>query len=268
MEVFRRIEQRRAAHDDRARMIGAVAVAHIGRRAVMDAADALHRDFQRVGGDLGEHGLHPLADRGRADEHRDRAAGLDLKPRGLLRAGGAALDEATHSQAVIAPVDQPALQLRLVGPAKLGKAAVEHHGIIAAVELVLRLERRNRRHPIGHLGGRNEIAAAELDPVEAKILRYHVEQALAEEIGLEAPRPAVGADGRFVGHPQRRGELDVGDAVRPRHELGDVARADGAVGAHIGAHIDIGVAAESQNHAIARAGDFNVGLGLAGVVHG
>ena len=97
--------------------------------------------------------------------------------------------------------------------------------------------------------------------------RHDVEQPLAEEIGLEASRPAIGADRRLVGHPQRHVELDVGDAIRPGHELRDVARADRAVGAHIGAHVDVGVAAQRQDGAVARAGDLDVDLGLARVVH-
>ena len=63
-------------------------------------------------------------------------------------------------------------------------------------------------------------------------------------------------------------DLDVGDAVGPRHELGDVARADRAVGAHIGAHVDVGMAAQRQDGAVARAGDLDFDLGLAGMVHG
>ena len=90
---------------------------------------------------------------------------------------------------------------------------------------------------------RDEVAAAELDAIDAEVLRHHVEQSLAEEIGLEAARPAVGADRRLVGELQRNVDVDVGDTIGARHELRDVARADRAVGAHIGADVDMGVAA-------------------------
>ena len=73
VEVLDGIEQGRAAHHHRARMIGAVAVADIGGRAVEDAGDAVHRDFERIRRDLGEHGLDALADRRGAHEHRHRA---------------------------------------------------------------------------------------------------------------------------------------------------------------------------------------------------
>ena len=95
----------------------------------------------------------------------------------------------------------------------------------------------------------------------------HVEQPLAEEVGLEAARPAIGADRRLVGHPQRGVDRDVGDRVGPRHELGDVARADRAVGAHVGAHVDVGVAAQAEDDAVAAAGDLDIDLRFAGVVH-
>ncbi len=91
-------------------------------------------------------------------------------------------------------------------------------------------------------------------------------QALAKEIGLETARTAVGADRRLVGHQQRHVDVDVRDPIRPRHELRDVARADGAVGAHIGAHVDEGVAAQAENGAVARAGDLDVAGRLARVV--
>ena len=63
-QLGRGIKYCRPTHHDRARMIGAVAVAHIRGGAVEDAADAIDRDFERIGGDLGESGLQPLADRG------------------------------------------------------------------------------------------------------------------------------------------------------------------------------------------------------------
>src|SRR6266849_4232006 len=117
-------------------MVGAVAVADVSGRAVMDAADAIHRDFQRIRRDLGEHGFDALADRRRTDENRNRSIRVDFKPRRLLGAGGATFDETTDREAVIAPVDQLPLELCLAGPTKFLKAAVEGKAIIAAVDLV------------------------------------------------------------------------------------------------------------------------------------
>src|SRR5215204_4161029 len=94
----------------------------------------------------------------------------------------------------------PALQLRLVRPTDLVEAAVERHGVIAAVELVLAFERRDGGDRVGHLGGRHEIAPAKFDAIDREICGGHVEEPLAEEVGLEAPGTAIGPDRRLVGH--------------------------------------------------------------------
>ena len=120
---------------------------------------------------------------------------------------------------------------------------------------------------IGLLAALDQVLAAELDAVDAEIGGDHVDHPLQEEIGLEAARPAIGADRRLVGHPERRVDLDVRHAVRPGHELRDVARADRAVGPHVGAHVGVDLAADRQDGAVARAGDLEVALLLAGVVH-
>ena len=100
-----------------------------------------------------------------------------------------------------------------------------------------------------------------------EILRHHVEEALAEEIGLEPAGTAIGADRRLVGELQLDVDVDVRDAIGPRHELRDVARADRAVGAHIGADVDIGVPAQAEDGAVAGAGDLHVAFRLARMVH-
>src|SRR5262249_8372580 len=158
-----------------------------------DPADALERDFERVGGDLREGGLEPLADGGGADIDRVASVRLEHDARALLRSGGAALDEAAEREAVIASVDQLARELRGLAPVDLGEAAIEGGVVVAAVELVLAFERCDGRDRIRHLALRHEIAAAEFDAIEIQVLRHHVEEPLAEEIGLEATRSAIGA---------------------------------------------------------------------------
>ena len=115
---------------------------------------------------------------------------------------------------------------------------------------------------------RDQIAAAELDAVDAEIARRHVEQALAKEIGLEPPRPAIGADRRLVGDMQRHVDADVRNAVGARQHLRDVARARRAVGAQIGADVGMGVAAQRQDRAVALAGDLELAFGVARVIGG
>src|SRR6185312_5625781 len=159
-------------------------------------------------------GLDALPDGGRTEEHRERRIVVEHDLGGLLRAGGAALNEATERDAVIAAVDQLTLQLLLLVPADLGEAAIERRLIVAAVELVLALERRDGRKPVRHLAIDDEITAAELDAIEPQVLRDHVEQPLAEKVRLEPTGAPIGADRRLVGHEQRHVDVDVLDAVR------------------------------------------------------
>jgi len=63
------------------------------------------------------------------------------------------------------------------------------------------------------------------------------------EIGLETAGSAISTDRRLVGELQRDVDVDVGNAIGPRHELRDIAGADRAVGAHIGADVHVGMTA-------------------------
>ena len=168
--------------------------------------------------------------------------------------------------AVIAASDQSALQLRFLRPVEFLQAAGERRGIVAAVVFGLGFVGRNLGDVIGHLGLRNEIAPPELDAVDTKIVRDKIEQPLAEKIRLEAARTAIGARRRLVGELHRDIEIDVRNAVRPRHELRDVARRHETVGADIGADIRPGVAAQAENRSVAAAGDLDVAVRVARVL--
>ena len=235
---------------------------------MIDAADALHGDFERVGGDLGEHRLEPLPDRGRADMNREHAVGLEHQPRAFLRPGGTALDEAAEPEPVIASIDQLALQLFLFAPADLGQAAFERDLIVTAIERVLAFVGGDGGDAVRHLGLGHEIAPSQLDSVDAQIGRRHVDEPLAKKVGLEAARPPIGPDRGLVGQLQRHVDVDVGNTVGPGHELCDVAGADGAVGAHVGTDVRIGVAAQRQDGAVAGTGDLDVAFLLARMIDG
>jgi len=169
---------------------------------VEHAVDAIDRDFQSIGSDLCKRGFETLPDRRGADKDRDRAVGFERQSRILLRAGGTALDEAADPQSVIAAVDQLALKVRLFRPAELLQTAVEGQPIVTAVERVLVLVWGDRRDRIGHFRRRQQIAPAEFDTVDAEIAGDNVQKPLAEEIGLEPPRSAIGADRRLVGQKE------------------------------------------------------------------
>ena len=141
--------------------------------------DPLDRHLERVGGDLRHDGLDALPDARRSHIDRERAVALDDDARILARAGRAAFDEAGNAEAVIAAVDQLAVERQLVVPAGIRDATIERAGIVAAVargvaEAVVRAHRRER---IRHLRQRDEIAPPDLEAVEAEILRGHVDAA-------------------------------------------------------------------------------------------
>ncbi len=178
---------------------------------------------------------------------------LDLDARVLARARAAALDEAGDAEAVIAAVDQLALERELFVPARFREAAVERAGIVAAVAggLAEAVVRPHRRQRIRHLVERHEIAAADLEPVEPQLARRHLEQPLHEEAALEPARPAIGAGRRLVADMACGFSWMIGHAIGAGGELRDVAHRRHAVRPHIGADIDLDVAAHAEDHAVA-----------------
>src|SRR6185437_10665675 len=104
--------------------------------------------------------------------------------------------------AVVAAIDQLAIELRALGPFDLVQAAVERDLIVAAVALALDIELEHGRQRIRHVGFADQIAAAELDAIDAEIGRHHVEPALAAEIRLETAGTPIGTDRRLVGDDQ------------------------------------------------------------------
>ena len=86
-----------------------------------------------------------------------------------------------------------------------------------------------------HFGFVDQIAAAHLDAVDTELRGDGVEQALAHERALVAPRRAIGRGRRLVGQPVMSGHLVVRDAIGPRQHAGGEVDDAGAVRAHIGA---------------------------------
>ena len=232
------------------------------------AVDGIERQLQRVRGNLGANRFESLADGRRADIDRDLAVSFEHEARTLLRTGGAAFDVAADGSAVISPLDELALQRSFGRPGDLLKTTIERAAVIAAVGLRSDVERLDRREPIGHLVFGDQIAAPELDRVEAKLSRRDIEQALAKEIGLDAPRSAISSRRRLVGHRQRNVDADVGNAVGPREHLRNVARSGRPVGADVCALVAPGMAAQGKDRTVAVARDLQLAGGLAGMVGG
>ena len=199
---------------------------------------------------------------------RDLAIALHYEARALLRSGGAAFEVAADGGAAVAPVDQLALHRRFGRPIDLIEAARERHGVVAAVGLGSEVERLDGGEPVRHLGFRDQVAAAELDAIEAELARGDVEQPLAEEIGFIAPRPAIGSRRRLVGHHQGDVDTHVRNTVGPGQHLRDVARGGRTVGADVGALVGVGLPAQREDGTVRLAGDLQLALGVAGVIGG
>src|SRR5215467_9144177 len=95
-------------------------------------------------------------------------------------------------------VDAPAVEGLFSRPIEFQEAAVKRLAIIARVAFALDLGTNDCRQPIRHLRRADEIAAAERDAIELQVVRYEIEQPLAEEVCLEASRAAIGAGGCLV----------------------------------------------------------------------
>ena len=99
-------------------------------------------------------------------------------------------------------------------------------------------------------------------------MRDDVEHPLVEERRLETPRAAKYATRRLVAHAAMGLQIDVGDPVRPRQELGHDTDRVGDAGSRIGADVDRGLAAQSEDGAVAAARHLDGAGNIAGVVDG
>ena len=134
----------------------------------MQDAHLIERQPERVRPDLRHDRFEALPDRSRADIHRHRAIRFEVEPRRLLRTGSTALDKAGNGDAVVAPVDQAALQRALFLPAELGEAAFERFHVIAAVAFGIagRTDRFQPWQLVGHLAGADQVAPSHLGAVD------------------------------------------------------------------------------------------------------
>ena len=175
-------------------------------------------------------------------------------------------DERHGGEAVVASVDQTALQRFLLGPADLVQHPLEGGVVVAGVEVGLTLVRHELPGRERQFGLADQIPAAEFHRVEAEIAGHDVEQALAKEVRFEPSGGPKRADRRLARHQRFDGDGHVADAVGPGEELRGLGRHHSAVGADIGAHIAVDVAAQAEDDAVARARNLEVAVDLARVI--
>ncbi len=174
------------------------------RRIAGNHADLVGAQAELVGRDLGERGLQALADRGRACEHGDAPGVRHPHDAGFERAAAGALDAVREPDADVAPL---AARGRLARGKVAPLRGFEHHRlagrIVAAVVLHGGAGARLERLGVGHLLGRDEIAAAQLGAVEAELARHAIHHPLHREGGLRIAGAADRGDRRLVGGGDR-----------------------------------------------------------------
>ena len=124
---------------------------------------------------LGEDGLESLPKHGGADGDSDVSVSLKCHSNILAWTSAAALDETGNTDAVIASVNQVALKLDFLFPAKRLQAFVERCLVVTAVKGRFSFVRHKPADRIGHLIHGDQVFAADRDRIEAEIARRHVD---------------------------------------------------------------------------------------------
>ena len=201
----------------------------------MEHADVIERRAQRVGADLGECGLGALADRGDAGDYLDPAARVDGDAHAVERAKPALLDEHAEAEPDQLPCPPAFSQRRFeLVVTQVVEHALQQTRVVTEVVGDLgaeRVDRAGERHSLG----RDQVGPAHFDRVVAEAVRDRVDQALAHERALVAPRRAIGPGRGLVGQPDVTGRpigrYDIGAGQHGRGQIRD----RGGVGPDVGA---------------------------------
>ena len=241
----RRVDERAAAPDHRARAAGAAPDLE-PRGVALDDPHAFDLDAEAFGEHLRVGGLVALAVRLRADRRLDRAV-LKEAHVGEFVGGAAAgdLDVESHAAAV-------AEALGFGGGAARGKAVPVGLGERGAEERreVADVEGQAEAVFVRQLVGAKQVPRADLIDAEPKLARGRLHQALDEIRRLGPTGAAIGVDGGGVGHDAVDDVVHRGDAVDTAH---DAAAGEGLdrraelrlIGAEVGPGFDL----EAEDHA-------------------
>ena len=250
-----RLDDRGAAHRDRARAVGAHAEQDLAGVAV-DDVDVLQRDAELVGDHLGKGGFVALAVAVRAGEHRDLAGGVHphLARFEQARARAQCARDVGGRQAAgldVAGVAEPAQPALPRGLRLAGREAGDVGELDGAREVgfvVAGVVGEADRRCIGEAA--DEVAPADLRGVELHFARGGLHQALDHVGGLGPARPAVGVHRRGVGeHPGDLAEdLRRGVLARQQRGVQDGGHRRGE-GGQVGAQVRGGVHAHAEEAA-------------------
>ena len=199
-------------------------------------ADAAVVEAERVGADLRHRRLEALAHRRAAGEDLDAAVGVHGDPRPVGRPAAALFEEEREPGPYALPGPPPPGEAGLERvPADCGERLVEQQRVIARVQRQRGDARLVESEGAGQGRARDQVAAADLDPVDAERRGRRVDQPLADERALVAAGGAVGRRRRLVGQPQPADRAEGGHPVEAGHHAHRAVGHAGAVGAHVAA---------------------------------
>ncbi len=262
-DLVGRLHDGGAAHGRRARTAGAAAGDQLVAVALQQP-DAVERDAELVGQNLrkGRRVALAVIERAGDDGHRAVVLEADAALFGGHRRGG--LDIAGDAEAAQLA---GALAVALARLEALDVGALhrilEQAGEVAAV--VVDAGRRLERHFLGL----DEIAPAQLEPVDAEFGRGEVHRALHAERAFGASGAAIGGDQRGVGEHALGRHFEQRRAVHADDVLGDVdGRQQRAEGRAVAAEIAVAGEAHRLDQAVFVEGDFDGHVVVAAVMVG
>ncbi len=119
-----------------------------------------------------------------------------------------------------------------------------------------------------HLGGGDQVAPPYRHPIEAEPVGDGVDEPLTHKAALKPAGRPIGRRRRLVGQPKMPDAAVGRDAVRPRQHREGHLHDPGAMGAHIGALVEIELILQRQDPPVGIDGDTGAMTLLARVVGG
>ena len=225
-------------------------------------------DAELVGDDLRKGGEVALALRADARGDAHAAAGFDRHLGPLIGADAGAFDIGDDADADVAACRA---QARLFLLEEL-VITDQLHGLVERREVVAAVIGKRRKVlvddlvAVGELVGRDQVALADLDAVDAELAGGEVEQAFHHEDAVLAAGAAVGRNDRLVGKDRLELAVVVGHVILAEQRALAVERHSQAVGG-VGAGIMHEDVVHAQDFAVARQGNLGL-MHLAALLRG
>src|SRR3984893_9151424 len=236
----------------------------VGRGA--DDADPVDRYLQLIGTDLGKHGFVPLTGTGCTDIDVQGAVKQKLDSRMFLQSASAAFNKRRKTDDVKPAADLAPLDGLLFAPADLPHGVIKTCAEMPGVECGGRLVGDQPTDVERHLCRRNKVAKSNRHWIDPEVGGRHVDQPLAKEVGLDTARPAIRPRGGLVRNVGIHPAGVARNPVRPREKLRAARRRGTAGPARVSADVDGNLRADTQNGAVAIAGNLEIAGRLPGVI--